>query len=93
MFSTNLSTTGVPYGGPLQVALSRPPPQPRVVENVSHTTLRQYESGPANPRLPSALEELAYSARQFAELLDTTGSVAVASSISGLPVGGLDMYA
>jgi len=93
MVNTSLSTQGVPYGGPLEVALSRPPPQPRVVENVAHATLRQYESSPAYGRLPSALEELAYSARQFAELLDSTGSVAVASSISGLPVGGLDVYA
>jgi len=93
MFSTNLSTRGVPYGGPLQVALSRPPPEPRVVENVAHATLRQYESSPANRRLPSALDDLAQSARQFAELLDSTGSVAVASSISGLAIGALDVYA
>jgi hypothetical protein len=42
---------------------------------------------------PSSIEQLSSSARQFADVLESTGSVVVASSISGFRMGHLDVYA
>jgi len=42
---------------------------------------------------PNVVEQLVTSARQFADILDTTGNVQVAAWISGFRVGFLDIYA
>ncbi len=93
MLDTSVTTHALPYGNPLQVALSRPPPQPRVVEDSARATLSEYKTSLRFSRPSSALEDLASSARQFAQVLDSTGSVAVAAAISGLSIGQLDVYA
>ena len=70
-----------------------PRPQQRVVEDVAKASVRRQDSRPT-PRTPvTDLKRLSESARQFAEVLDSTGNVYVASSVSGFRSGALDVYA
>ncbi|MCK4341662.1 MAG: hypothetical protein KAY37_08065 [Phycisphaerae bacterium] len=55
--------------------------------------MHQQHTGSMLARAPSAVEQLVYSARQFAGILDRTDNVQVASSVSGLRVGVIDTYA
>jgi hypothetical protein len=65
---------------------------PRIVESTAQSTLHQQGGVTVAPQL-NPLQELARSARQFAEILDATGNVQVASVISGFRLGHLDTYA
>jgi len=72
-----------------------PPPAPattpRAVESTAQSTLQQQGSVTVAPHA-SPIQELARSARQFAEILDATGNVQIASVISGFRLGHLDTY-
>lgn len=92
MFGTDLSVQAVPYTGPPPPRPSQPEPQQRVVEGSGEADLRP-RGGALQAPAPSRVEQLKHSARQFVQLLESTGSVVVASSISGLRVGQLDTYA
>ena len=92
MFGQDLTVSAVATAGAAQTPVTRPPPEPRVVEKAAGGNLRRQETGVLDARAPTPLRELSKSARQFADLLDTTGSVQVASSISGFRAGHLDMY-
>jgi hypothetical protein len=93
MLGADASIQAVPLAGAAAVRPSQPQPETRVVESTSRASLQQQHARSTLARLPSALEELAASARQFAEVLDSTGNVQVASSVSGFRVGHLDTYA
>jgi hypothetical protein len=92
MLGQDLTVSAVAAAGAAQTPVTRPPPEHRVVEKAAGSNLRRQETGVLAPRTPSPLRELSDSARQFADLLDTTGSVQVAASISGFQAGHLDMY-
>jgi hypothetical protein len=65
----------------------------RVVESSAKATLQRQQTRSATAPAPNAAQRLSSSARQFADVLDTTGSVQVASSVSGFRIGALDLYA
>ena len=92
MLGPDLTVSAVAAAGTAQTPVTRPPPEQRVVEEAAGAHLQRQETGTLSPRSPSPLRELSESARQFADVLDTTGSVQVASSISGFQPGHLDMY-
>ncbi len=93
MLGTDISVQAVPVAAATAALKpSQPQPETRVVERSTRSTLQQ-QSGSSYTPTGSSLERLAASARQFAEVLDTTGSVQVASSVSGFRVGFLDTYA
>ncbi len=73
--------------------LTRSPPEPRVVENTARSELPRHETPTMFAEPPSSIEQLVSSARQFADILDTTRNVQVAAWISGFRVGVLDLYA
>lgn len=79
--------------GATQTPISRPQPQQRVVEGSAKPRLPQHDVGSMYAKPPSTLARLSSAARQFADVLDTTGSVQVASTVSRFPVGHLDVYA
>ena len=91
MLGVDSTSPVVPYSGPVQVRANSPPPELRVVEDVARTTLAARHA--ISPAIPNALDEFVASVRQFAEILDTTRNVAMASSVSGFHVGVLDVYA
>ena len=92
MFGQDFSVGAAAAAGAALTPVSRPQPEQRVVESTAHAQLRQRDAGSNFARAPSALEQLSSSARQFADVLDATGSVQVASSVSGFQAGHLDMY-
>jgi|GEM_PF-2370248 len=73
--------------------LTRSPPEPRVVESTAGSQLPRHETATMSASQPNVVEQLVTSARQFADILDTTGNVQVAAWISGFRVGFLDIYA
>lgn len=93
MLGADHSIQAVPYTGPADVRPSQPPPPQRVVESAARSTLHQQQTQSMYARLPSGLEQLVDSARQFADILDSTGNVQVASFVSGFRVGSIDTYA
>lgn len=93
MLGADHSIQAVPYTGPADVRPSQPPPQQRVVESAARSTLDQQQTRSMYASPPSGLQQLVSSARQFADILDSTGNVQVASYISGFRVGALDTYA
>ena len=91
MFGPDISAAA-PAIGALAAVPVRPQPQPRVVEETDRPQLGHQETGTlASPPAPD-LRQLSASARQFADLLDTTGNVQIASAISGFRAHGLDVY-
>lgn len=78
-----------------QAPVTRPEPAQRVVERSAESGMDAFTPSYSTfkPSAPSEIERLAQSAREFAELLDLTGNVAVASSASGFRAGTLDLYA
>jgi hypothetical protein len=92
MFGPDFSTGVAAAAGMVPVPVSRPPPEQRVVEDTARAELRHQHTRSALGQGPSELQQLSESARQFADLLDTTGNLQVASAISGFRAGHLDMY-
>ena len=92
MLGPDLTVGAVAAAGAAQTPVTRPPPEQRVVEEAAGSNLQRQETGTVSARASSSLQELSKSARQFADVLDTTGSVQVATSISGFQAGHLDMY-
>jgi hypothetical protein len=93
MFGPDYSAGTAAAAGMVPVLLSRPQPQQRTVEDTARATLQHQESGSTLAQAPSELQQLSQSARDFADLLDTTGNVQVASALSGFRARHLDMYA
>jgi hypothetical protein len=90
MLASNSSLPAAPLVAPATVRAA-PAPAPRVVESTtggtSHETPGSTLAPPGTP-----IDELAASARQFAEILDSTGNLEIASSVSGFRIGHLDTY-
>lgn len=93
MFSQDFSTQAVSAAAAPSVQLTRPPPEPRAVESLSKARVRQESGGTTLAPAPTALQQLSASARQFADVLDATGSLNVATIVSGFHAGQLDVYA
>lgn len=94
MFGAEFSGQSVPFAPvPLQQRVVQPPPPQRVVEGAHRATLQSQDFGTMYARMPSPLQQLSESARQFADILESTGNVMVASSVSGFRVGHVDVYA
>lgn len=93
MFGPDSSVQAVPYTGPPTTPPGQPPSEQRVVESTAKATLQQHQTGSMSAQPPSALKDLANSARRFAEILDSTGSIVLASVASGFRVGHVDVYA
>jgi len=81
MFGPDFSTGAAAITGIVPVLARGPQPAQRVVESTARSALEH-----------SDLQQLSKSAREFADLLDTTGDVQVALAISGFRAGHLDMY-
>ncbi len=92
MFGPDFSTGVAAVAGMVPVPVSRPQAEQRVVEDTARAELRHQHTGSALGQMPADLQRLSESARQFADLLDTTGNLQVASAISGFRAGHLDMY-
>ncbi len=91
MFGPDFSTAA-PAVTAVAPVPARPQPEQRVVEDTARPQLARQETGTLfSPPAPD-LQQLSASARQFADLLDTTGNVQIASAISGFRAGHLDMY-
>lgn len=93
MVSADTSVHAVAYAGAAAQRPIEPPPQQRVVESTAQATLQQQQTASMYARMPSPVQDLVASARQFADILDRTGNVQVASSVSGFRVGFVDTYA
>jgi hypothetical protein len=93
MLGADSSIQAVPNIAAAAVRPAQPRPEQRVVESAQRSTLHQQYSGSVSAGPPSAVEQLVESARQFADVLDSTGNVQVASTVSGFRVGFLDTYA
>jgi hypothetical protein len=93
MFGPDISTGAAAVAGIVPMPIHRPQPERRTVESTAHAKLEQQTTGSMLAQPPSALQQLSASARQFADLLDTIGSVQVASAISGFRAGHIDVYA
>jgi hypothetical protein len=93
MFGQDYSVQAVVTAGAPLVQSSRPPPEPRAVEGLAKARLRQQSANTTLAPSPTAVERLSASARQFADVLDATGSLSMAASISGFRAGQLDVYA
>jgi hypothetical protein len=92
MFGPDFSSGAAAVAGVVPVPASGPQPEQRVVENTGRSQLARQETGALYSRRPPDLQQLSASARQFADLLDTTGNVQIASAISGFRAGHVDMY-
>ena len=92
MLGPDLTVSAVAAAGTAQTPVTRPPPEQRVVEEAAGANLQRQETGTVSARASSSLQELSKSAREFADVLDTTGSVQVAATLSGFQAGHLDMY-
>lgn len=93
MVGADFSLQAVPYVAPVAARPSQPQPETRAVESSAESTLQRHHAGSTLARQPSAVDQLVDSARQFADILDTTGNVQVASVVSGFRVGHVDTYA
>jgi hypothetical protein len=93
MFAPDITPGAAAVAGVMQALSSRPQLTQRVVEDTARPELQQQGTGTLSDRAPTELQQLSKSARQFADLLDKTGNVQVASAISGFRAGRLDMYA
>ena len=93
MLAQDVTTSAAAVAGVPPGYYSRPPSQPRVVESAGNASLRQQQTASMLAEPPSAVQRLADSARQFAEILETTGNVFVASSVSGFRSARVDVYA
>lgn len=93
MFGQDYSLGAPSAAGAVAVQVSRPQPAPRVVEGSSKARLQQHETPSMYVKPPSSLQQLSSSAREFADVLDRTGNVDVAVSISGFRSARLDVYA
>jgi hypothetical protein len=93
MFGQDYSVQAVATAGAPLVQSSRPPPEPRAVENVAKARVRQQSTGTTLAPPPTPAQRLSASARQFADVLDATGSLYMAASVSGFRAGQLDLYA
>lgn len=92
MFTPDLSVHAVAPATAPPVQSTRPPPEPRAVEALAQARLRQRSTSTTLTPMPTELERLSASARQFADTLDATGNVDVAVAVSGFRVGQLDLY-
>jgi hypothetical protein len=92
MFGPDLATGAAAVTGIVPVLAQAPQPAQRVVESTARSALEHRETGSMITSPPSDLQQLSKSAREFADLLDTTGNLQVASAISGFRAGHLDMY-
>ncbi len=93
---TAASTTPVgltPAIGPPPPRSGQTPAERRVVESTDQARLHEQGSATTPRGGAGKLAELSHAARRFAEVLETTGSVALAASISGFSPGGLDTFA
>ncbi len=88
-----LNTTAVSVGAVTAPPAARPPPVHRVVESAPRARQQPLETGSTYAQPPTALEELTASVRQFADVLEITGNVHIASSVSGFRAMFLDLYA
>jgi hypothetical protein len=93
MLGQDFTTSALPPAGLAHVQPVRPQPVQRTVESVAKSHVRRFDTPSMYAAPPSAIEQLSSSARQFADVLDTTGNVQVASSVSGFVVGHVDLYA
>jgi hypothetical protein len=93
MLGQDLSVAAAAAAGATQIQPARPQPEQRVVEGTGKSRLPDQETASMLAQPPSALQQLSSSARQFADILDSTGNVQLAASISGFRGGYLDVYA
>jgi hypothetical protein len=93
MVGADFSLQAVPHMAPTAARPSQPQPETRAVESSAESTLQGHHAGSTLARMPTAIDQLVESARQFAEVLDTTGNVQVASTVSGFRIGHVDTYA
>ena len=93
MFGLDLTAPGVPVAGTPPVQPNRPPPEQRVVEGTEQSRLQQQDTATLTAESQNALGDFADSVRQFVQILDATGNVSVASSVSGFLTGRIDIYA
>ncbi len=94
MLGSEVSATAAASAGPTPAPTPQvQQAQRRVVEGVERSTLRQQSTGSALSKSGAGNADLVASARQFIKLLEATGNVQVASRLSGLKIGGVDLYA
>jgi hypothetical protein len=79
-----------PVIAPQHAPTSRPPPSERVIEHSDAASNARVATDPSDDAKSS---ELTASARRFAAIMQVTGDVRLAASLSGLPVGSIDTYA
>jgi hypothetical protein len=91
MFGPDFSTAPAAVTAVAPVPVRSPPPQ-RVVEDTAQPQLSHQETGTLLSPPAADLRRLSASAREFADLLDKTGDVQIASAISGFRRGHFDMY-
>jgi hypothetical protein len=97
MLGPDLTVSAVAVAGASQVPVTRPPPTPRPVERTAESRLDQQQTTDQPAEQLAATDEtvqrLISAARVFANLLDATGDVRVAESLSGFRGGQLNVYA
>lgn len=93
MLGGEASSYAVPVTGPPQMNLSQPKPEQRVVETSDKATSRDVDSQSPNLSPPLKPAQLSNTARQFAAILDTTGSVRTAAMATGFRLTHVDLYA
>ena len=93
MLGPDLTVSAVPVAGAAAAPAPRPPPEPRTVESSAEAQLDGQQSAAQPDLTPDSLKRLISSARTFAALLDATGDVRMAASLSGFRAGQLDIYA
>jgi hypothetical protein len=97
MLGPDLTVSAVAVAGVNQVPVTRPPPTPRPVESTAGPRLDPQQTSQQGaeqaPQVDESLRNLVRAARIFANLLDATGDVRVAQSLSGFRAGQFDVYA
>lgn len=83
----------VGVGGPQAALPSRPQPEVRVVETAAKSDLQKQQTRSTSTNGQTGKDQFVKSVRRFADVLDSTGNVWVASSVSGFRTSGLDIYA
>ncbi len=97
MLGPDLTVSAAAVAGVSQVPVTRSPPTPRPVENTAGSRLDQQQTSQQSaaqaPQIDESLQNLSRAALTFANLLDATGDVRVAASLSGFRTGQFDTYA
>lgn len=98
MLGPDISAQAVSHVGPVPAPVRPVEPEQRVVEDTAQTNTGQQEPGSELAQSPQtsaamAIQRLSTAARIFASILDSTGDVEVASTVSGFRTPRLDTYA